>query len=73
MKITSTDIEVKTANESLNKEFSEIYRYVKDNLVLSDEVLKKIYETKYANHFFSSEFIRRKIDQWTQKRLISTR
>jgi hypothetical protein len=69
MKITSTDIKIKTANENLNKEFSEIYRYVKDNLVVSEEVLKKIYATKYVNHFYSSEFIRHKIDHWKEKKV----
>lgn len=64
---TVKNIEIKISNENFNKEFSEIYSFVKNNLRLSPQKAREIYENKYVRHFYTDEFIADKINFWSNR------
>ncbi|MDY6994390.1 MAG: putative capsular polysaccharide synthesis family protein, partial [Pseudomonadota bacterium] len=54
-------------NAGKNKEYSEIYDYIKANLVIPKSVCEKIYSTKYMRYFYSQEEINNFVKKWSLK------
>lgn len=48
-----------------NDKYNEIHEYVKNNLKLSVETLRKIYSTDFVRHFYSHELIERLTEKWS--------
>ena len=67
MRMIDKDIPVLRSNENENKEFSELYKMVRDNIKIPSRKINEIYNSKYVRHFYSSAFISSKIDQWTKR------
>ncbi len=58
-------IELVNVNTSSGKQGYEKYKYLKKNVKIDSDLLKRIYDTKYMNHFYSPEEIDSFIRQWT--------
>lgn len=54
-------------NVGKDKGYSEIYDYVKTNLVIPKDICKNIYSTKYMEYFYSKEEINEFISKWSLK------
>ncbi len=64
MQITHRDIQIVKSNENESKEFSEIYKFVKNNIKLPAEKMREIYNSKYVRHFYSNAFISNQMNRW---------
>ena len=67
MKISSKELCIQIANENKNQEFSEIYEYVKKNLMISEKKAREIYNCKYVHHFYTDDFVEDRIKFWTTR------
>ena len=67
MQIISDNVQIVKSNENEDKEFSEVYKAVRDNIKIPDIKINEIYNSKYVRHFYSDAFISSKIDQWTKR------
>jgi len=65
MGLTKNNLNIRRVNENIEKEFSLLYKFVKDNLKLPSSKVREIYSSKYAQHFYSSEYIERQIERWS--------
>jgi hypothetical protein len=59
----------KLTNTNIAKEkfYYQIYRYALDNLSFDYDFCTKIYESKYATHFYSTEERKKFIQKWSKK------
>lgn len=60
------DFKLKHANVADDKEYSRVYRDVRDHVKLPEEYLTRMYESKYAKQFYSPQEIQRFYAHWSK-------
>jgi len=62
-----TELKLQHANLHRNDRYSDVYKYVKENLKFTPEFCEKVYSTKLIRHFYSPNQIDELIRKWTYK------
>ena len=60
------DFELKHANVAEDKDYSRVYRDFRKHVKLPEEYLTRMYESKYAKHFYSPQEIERFHAYWSR-------
>lgn len=66
---TDVAIHLKTKNVNDSSLYTTIYREILDTLVIPEEVLRRIYKSKYAKHFYSFTEREKFIEYWANPAL----
>ena len=61
----SKPIIMEKANIGKKKKYSNDYKSVVGNIKISDQICDKIYQSKYVQHFYSSEMIDSFFKKWS--------
>jgi hypothetical protein len=62
------NLELRNANVAADKEYSRVYRDFRDQVKLPEEYLTRMYDSKYAKHFYSPQEIQRFYAYWSRPR-----
>ncbi len=57
---------LKNRNVSSVKEYATYYKDFKNNIRFSTAYLNKLYDSKYAQHFFTKKHIKNQIEKWSE-------
>ena len=63
----SQPIKMVKANIGKDKKYADVYRYVKENIHIPQDVCKRIYSSKFSTHFYDEKMREGFINKWTQK------
>ena len=75
--VLSTMLEMESSLNLVNKNVREdskdgdLYRAIKAEVTIPENLLSKVYETKYASHFFGKDDILEMIQKWSRPRSIN--
>jgi len=58
---------LKKYNVGAQKAYSEVYKAIKDKISLPDQYLSKMYDSKYARHFYTDEELKAFAEKWRGK------
>ena len=58
-------MQITTTNASRDKAYRHAFEYVSSNLRFSSESLKRVYSSRYCQHFYSPEMIQQFIGRWS--------
>jgi len=57
---------LKNRNVSSKKEYAANYKDFKNKIKFSKEYLNRLYDSKYAQHFFTEKYIKNQIEKWNE-------
>ena len=60
------EFKLKNSNVSSKKEYATYYKNFKHTIRFSKEYLNKLYDSNYAQHFFSEKHIKNQIEKWSE-------
>jgi hypothetical protein len=61
-----TTFTLKNRNVSSTKEYATYYKDFKNNIKFSTSYLNKLYDSKYAKHFFTEKHIKNQLEKWSE-------
>jgi hypothetical protein len=61
-----------SANISQEKEFSEEYQFIKENILIPRNICENVYSTRLVRHFYSETEIEQFIKKWSKETLIKS-
>jgi len=64
----NNSIKIIRSNERCNLEFSDLYKKIKNKIIIPPHISEKIYTSKYVRHFYSSSEIDELIEKWSSPR-----
>lgn len=61
-----TTFKLNNRNVGSTKEYANLYKDFKSRIRFSKEYLNQLYKSKYTQHFFSEQIIKRQLDKWSK-------
>jgi len=65
--LDASNLNLKHMNLHRNDKFSDLHKYIKENLKLSRGFCERVYSTKLMKHFYSSELIQELTHKWIRE------